>query len=237
MDGFHDLGGRQGFGTVEHTINTESYKPVFKEDWEHLGYSLLFLGVEHLKKFSVDEVRHAVERIEHRLQSATPYFERYVIATASLLVEHGVLTKQELNDALGAEFPLSSPARSKGRAAPQPNRPHFEVDDKVTVRDECVTGHIRVPAYCRGKTGVILHRTSAKWPFPDSIGHGHKDAVLQPTYHVQFTAQELWGSEADGGHVVVDLFESYLDKAEQETGVSDETGAPAANSQPQSVPA
>ena len=48
MDGFHDLGGFQGFGKVPHTINSLSYQPVFKQDWEHLAYSLMFVGADHL---------------------------------------------------------------------------------------------------------------------------------------------------------------------------------------------
>ena len=66
MDGIHDLGGVQGFGTVPHTKNSLSYKPVFHEDWEHLAYSLLFLAADHLKQFSVDELRHAIERMDAR---------------------------------------------------------------------------------------------------------------------------------------------------------------------------
>jgi len=83
----------------------------------------------------------------------------------------------------------------------------------VVVRDEYVAGHIRMPAYVRGKEGVVLHRTSEKWPFPDAIGHGDVSAAHQPTYHVEFAVKDLWGDAADEGFVVVDLFESYLDKA------------------------
>ena len=61
MDGIHDLGGVQGFGTVPHTNNSLTYKPVFHEDWEHLAYSLLFLAADGLKNFSVDELRHAID--------------------------------------------------------------------------------------------------------------------------------------------------------------------------------
>ena len=52
MDGIHDLGGLQGFGRVQHTANSLSYKPVFHEDWEKLGYSLLFLGAAELGLFN-----------------------------------------------------------------------------------------------------------------------------------------------------------------------------------------
>lgn len=210
MNGFHDLGGFQGFGRIPHTINSLSYKPVFKEDWEHLAYGLMFVGVDQLKKFSVDEVRHAVERLDVRQHAGTRYYERYVIATASLLVETGVLTQAELDAALGAPFKLVNPPHSAGRAAITGRAP-FEVGDRVQVRDEHVPGHIRVPGYVRGKQGVVLHRTRERWPFPDAIGHGDARAAHQPSYHVEFRVKDLWGDAADDGLVVVDLFESYLD--------------------------
>jgi nitrile hydratase len=213
MDGFHDLGGMQGFGSIDHQINSKSYKPVFKKDWEHLAYTLMFLGAGHLNKFNIDQIRHAVERIGLRQHVGTEYYERYVIATATLLTETGVITQEELDEALGSHFQLASPNHSNGRAAIS-GRPPFVVGDRVTVRDEYISGHIRVPAYVRGKTGVVLHRTTEKWPFPDAAGHGHSDALPQPTYHVEFTTQELWGDATLEGSVVVDLFESYLDKAQ-----------------------
>jgi len=218
MDGIHDLGGMQGFGKVAHQVNTLSYKPVFHEDWEHLAYSLLFLAAGHLETFSVDELRHAIERMETPHYFGSPYYDRIVVGTATLLVEYGVLTQEELNNILGAEFTLAKPCRSNGRRATE-GRPAFEVGDRVIVRNEFVTGHIRMPAYCRGKEGVVLHRTTEKWPFPDAIGHGDKSAAMQPTYHVQFQAKDLWGQAADTDAVVVDLFESYLDKAASHAAV------------------
>jgi nitrile hydratase subunit beta len=216
MDGIHDLGGTQGFGTVPHTINSLSYKPVFHEDWEHLAYSLLFLAADGLKNFSVDELRHAIERMDTRHYFSSPYYDRIVIGTATLLVENGVITKEELDQCLGSDFQLARPYWSEGRPAKTGRQP-LQVGDVVEVRNEFVSGHIRMPAYVRGKRGVVLHRTTEKWPFPDSIGHG-KEAVHEPTYHVRFDAKDLWGTAADEGYVVVDLFESYLDKVEATAG-------------------
>lgn len=211
MDGFHDLGGTQGLGQVPHKINTRSYKPVFHQEWEHLAYSLVFLGVDQLKKFSLDEVRHAVERIEFRQHANTEYYERYVIAAATLLVEKGVITQAALDQALGKPFQLAKPVQSAGRPALS-GRAGFNLQDTVMVRNEYIPGHIRAPAYVRGKRGVVIHKTSETWPFPDAIGHGDLSAAREPTYHVQFSAKELWGEGVEDGSVVVDLFESYLDK-------------------------
>jgi nitrile hydratase subunit beta len=226
MDGFHDLGGVQGFGTIPHTINSLDYKKVFKQDWEHLAYTLMFLGADHMKLFSVDEVRHAVERIEFRQHANTQYYERYVIATASLMVEQGVITQQELDDALGSHFKLAAAPRSNGRAAIT-GRPPFEIGDRVVVRDERVTGHIRAPGYVRGKQGVVVHRTTEQWPFPDTIGHGDKSAILQSSYHVEFNTRDVWGDACDAGFVVVDLFEGYLDKVGSTAVTTTGKGVPA----------
>lgn len=212
MDGIHDLGGTQGFGKVSHKLNSLSYKPVFHEEWEHLAYGLLFLGAGHMELFSVDEIRHAVERIDTRSYFGSSYYDRIVIGTATLFVEYGVITQEELDTLLGSEFLLALPVKSEGRSGPV-GSDQFEIGDQVTVRDEFISGHIRVPAYVRGKSGVILHRTTEKWPFPDAIGHGDRTAELQSTYHVQFSAKDIWGSSADEGFVVVDLFQGYLDIA------------------------
>jgi nitrile hydratase len=226
MDGIHDLGGMQGFGQVPHSNNSLTYKPVFHEDWEHLAYSLLFLAAAELKTFSVDELRHAIERMGARHYFTSPYYDRIVIGTATLLVEYGVLSQEELDRHLGANFKLARPYSSEGRETRTGRKP-FEVGDAVQVRDEFVPGHIRMPGYVRGKQGVILHRTTEKWPFPDSIGHG-KPAVHEPTYHVRFKVKDLWGDAADDGFVVVDLFEGYLDKVASAADVDAKSETPAA---------
>lgn len=210
MDGVHDLGGLQGFGKVRHTINSLSYKPVYAEPWEYLGYSLLLLGHAHLKQYSVDEHRHAIERMEPLHYLSSSYFDRIMIGTATLLVEKGVLTHAELEELAGGEYRLARPS-GPGRAS-QPPREPFAVGDTVVVRDEFVSGHVRAPGYVRGKRGVVMHRTTEKWPFPDSVGHA-RAAAMEPTYHVRFESRELWGETADEATVVVDLFEGYLDKA------------------------
>jgi nitrile hydratase len=211
MDGIHDLGGTQGFAAVPHKINSQSYKPVFHAEWEKLAYPLLFVGADHLKAFTVDELRHAIERMEPRQYLTAPYYDRIVVGTASLFVEKGLLTQAELEELAGGPYPLALPP-SEGRPAREARKP-FEVGDEVMVTKDFVVGHTRMPKYVRGKKGVILHRTSEKWPFPDAHGHGRHDALPEPTYHVRFSGRDLWGESSEAEAVVVDLWEGYLERA------------------------
>jgi hypothetical protein len=92
MNGVYDLGGMDGFGAVA----VERDEPVFHEPWEMLGYALGSLG-----PFTMDEARHAIERIEPRLYLSASYYDRIVIGIASLFVEKGILTREELEARAG----------------------------------------------------------------------------------------------------------------------------------------
>jgi nitrile hydratase len=74
-------------------------------------------------------------------------------------------------------------------------------------------GHTRLPAYAAGATGeIVLHHGGHV--FPDSNAHFNGEAA-EPLYAVRFSAQELWGAEADPrDEVVLDLWESYLEAAQ-----------------------
>ena len=61
MDGMHDLGGRQGFGTVRYTLNA----PAFHAQWEVRANSLYAFAVRS-GIFNMDEYRHAIERMDPR---------------------------------------------------------------------------------------------------------------------------------------------------------------------------
>ena len=71
--------------------------------------------------------------------------------------------------------------------------------------------HTRMPAYVRGRQGEIMH-VAPYGSGPDNAAHGGT-LRKEPTYHVMFTSSELWNDdEANSDTVVVDLWESYLEK-------------------------
>ena len=89
-----------------------------------------------------------------------------------------------------------------------PGRERFRIGDAVVVRADHVPGHVRMPAYIRGKRGVVVGESPA-YPFPDAHAHG-VEAADEPTYDVRFSTAELWPNAADAAFVHVAVFQSYL---------------------------
>src|SRR5690242_13539951 len=158
MDGMHDLGGRQGFGAIRYTNDA----PAFHAAWEVRVNSLNALAVRR-GIFNMDEYRHAIERMEPRHYLAAGYYERSLTSLATLLVEKGIVTREELERRAGGFFPLAGPS-APGRSN-VPVRERFQPGDRVRVRADYVPGHVRMPGYIRGKTGVVVCESPA-YPFP-----------------------------------------------------------------------
>jgi nitrile hydratase subunit beta len=68
--------------------------------------------------------------------------------------------------------------------------------DKVRVKNEYVPGHVRMPGYIRGKSGVVV-RISPPYPFPDTAGRGMQAPI-----------------SCDVAFNHVGVFQSYLEKIE-----------------------
>ena len=204
MDGMHDLGGKQGFGRVRYTRDARP----FHAGWEVRANSLYVFALRR-GIFNMDEYRHAIERMEPRHYLTASYYERSLTGLATLLVEKGVLTHAELEQRAGGGFPLAAPS-APGRSNAV-ERERFRPGDRVRVRDDYVPGHVRMPGYIRGKTGVVVSESPA-YPFPDAHAHGIA-AEEEPTYDVRFRAEDLWPNSADSALVHVGVFQSYLERA------------------------
>ncbi|TMM17265.1 MAG: nitrile hydratase subunit beta [Actinobacteria bacterium] len=204
VDGVHDLGGMEDFGPVV----VEPAEPVFHARWEGRVFGIgAILTVQGLA--STNTVRHAIERMDPSHYLGSPYFEHWLTAFATLLVERGVLTREQLEARAKGPFALSRSSRAPRWSADEPAGPRFAVGDRVRVADEHRRGHTRCPRYVRGKQGVI-DRCDGAFALPDADVHG-EDAPLEPTYSVRFDAAELWGREAEPSAAVsVGLWQSYL---------------------------
>jgi nitrile hydratase beta subunit len=203
MDGVHDLGGRQGFGRVRYTLNA----PAFHAEWEVRANSLYGYAVR-AGIFNMDEYRYAIERMEPRHYLTASYYERSLTSLATLCVEKGIVTREELAQRAGGRFPLSG-ARAPGRTNAA-GRERFKPADRVRVRSDYVPGHVRMPGYIRGKAGVVISE-SPVYPFPDAHAHGVA-AEDEPTYDVRFRTADLWPDSSDHALVHVAVFQSYLER-------------------------
>src|SRR5580765_4394038 len=203
MDGIHDLGGRQGFGPVRHVPDA----PAFHAPWEKRVNALYGLAVR-LGIFNMDEYRHAIERMEPRHYLSASYYERTLTSLATLCVEKGIVSREDLERRAGGTFPLALPA-APGRSNVAA-RPRLAIGDRVRVRPDHVPGHVRLPGYIRGKRGVVVG-VSPRYPFPDAHAHG-VPADDEPTYDVRFRSEDLWPHSSDTALVHVGVFQSYLER-------------------------
>jgi hypothetical protein len=88
VTGVHDLGGSPG-GPID-----KSQHEV--EDWERLADAVtIVLDKKGLK--TTDEHRRAQESLPPQQYEALSYYERWVAATELLLVEKGILTREEID--------------------------------------------------------------------------------------------------------------------------------------------
>jgi nitrile hydratase subunit beta len=204
MDGMYDLGGRQGFGRIRHSPEAR----IYHAPWELRVNALYALAIKH-GIFNMDEYRHAIERMEPRRYLVASYYERSLTSLATLCVEKGLVTREELERRAEGDYPLAS-ASVPGRPN-IPDRESFKPGDRVRVRNDFIPGHVRMPTYIRGKTGVVVSESPA-YPFPDAHAHGIK-AADEPTYDVRFQAGELWPDASDPALVHVSVFQSYLERA------------------------
>jgi len=221
MNGAHDMGGTHGHGPIV----IEEDEPAFHADWERKAFGLA-LTAGALQKWNLDQSRFSRENVapEHYLRRS--YYEMWADGLETMLVQTGVLTVEEIQAATeGATFdrvaepPLAADRVAQAMARGGSTRvdtevaPKFATGDRVRAIVIAPTGHTRCPQYVRGRTGVI-DRDHGVFIFADANGRStDPDPDPQHVYAVRFEATELWGPDAQGGAVYVDLWDAHLESA------------------------
>ena len=152
MNGIHDLGGMHGLGPI---LNEEN-EPYFHHEWERRVFPLfasLFVGGH----FNVDEFRHAIERMDPAHYLEASYYEHWLHAFETLLLEKGVITADELwggstpapcapgtpvltQDIVALVVSTGASARVSHDIAPR-----FKAGDRVRAKNINPTTHTRLP--------------------------------------------------------------------------------------------
>jgi hypothetical protein len=89
MVAIHDLGGSPGAGPIDKSQHKT-------EDWERLADAItVALDKRGIK--TTDEHRRALESLDPERYRELGYSERWIAATELLLVEKGILTREEID--------------------------------------------------------------------------------------------------------------------------------------------
>jgi len=223
MNGVHDMGGMHGMGAIVREEN----EPVFHHEWERRAFGLT-LAAAFLGEWNIDMGRHSRERMPSARYLAASYYEKWLYGLELLLVERGLVTREEIvarettragvgpprvikeRKVLRAEDVERALTTPRGFRLSDEIPPRFRQGDRVVARNNHPAGHTRLPRYARGKRGVI-HRDHGVFIFADAnaMGLGKKPQHL---YSVCFAATELWGPSASPRDSInIDLWDDHLD--------------------------
>ena len=217
MDGVHDMGGMHGFGPIPYEANQEP----FHDEWERRVWGLMFATTQP-EDGTLDGVRHNLENMPPHLYLSYEYYERWLYHLTTTVIASGVVTLEEVlsgsaapdararTDAAGPESVDPYVVTPYQREIDDP--PKFAIGDKVRTSNLHPRGHTRLPRYARDKIGEIsLHHGAHV--LPDTNAHGHGECPTH-LYCVTFTAQELWGPQADArDSAALDVWECHLEPA------------------------
>lgn len=213
-----DLGGRP----IDEAVTPEPEGTPFHGRWEERVHAItLAMGGTGL--WNLDMTRAARETLPD--YAALSYYGKWLAGLEKLLRERDLVSAAEIAAGrvlgpgrivprvLAAADVAAVLARGAPTERPAPTAARFTTGQRVRTRAEAVPHHTRLPAYARGKCGVV-ERIRGVHVYADAHAQGHGEQP-QWLYTVVFTADELWGPARPRGpqSVAIDAWEPYLEAA------------------------
>ena len=93
----------------------------------------------------------------------------------------------------------------------EPAAPSFAPGARVRVRAAMPPGHVRTPAYLRGRTGEV-ERVLGPFPNPEELAY-HRGGARLPLYRVRFALADLWPDGAPGDTLEAEIYAHWLEPA------------------------
>lgn len=206
MNGIHDLGGMQGFGVV--VAEPEKTEPVFHAEWEKTVAGIVFTFIRQ-SHWSLDRFRKTLEDDSPLNYLSHSYYQRWLDAVETLIVDYGLVTRNELETGKPSDDQSGSTSAHWSPSFESPDLPRYRAGDRVRASNIHPISHTRLPRYVRGRTGVVINHAGAE-PLPELAAEGI--CGPQNLYMVRFEAKELWGHDHDRqGAVYLELWDDYLE--------------------------
>lgn len=212
-----DLGGEPGHGRAL----PEAEGELFHAPWEPRALALT-VAMGATGAWNLDMSRAARESLPRYRELS--YYEVWIAALQSLLAERHLVLADEAaaGRALHSPRPLARKlmaanvaaalAQGSPTARPATTPARFVPGQAVRMFAGEVPHHTRLPAYVRGKRGVI-ERVHGAHVFADAHASGRGEQP-QWLYTVAFAGSQLWPDEpARGLSVSVDAWEPYMEAA------------------------
>ncbi|MCS5606966.1 MAG: nitrile hydratase subunit beta, partial [Alphaproteobacteria bacterium] len=173
-------------------------------------------------EWNIDAGRYTLEQLDPALYLSSSYYQRWLYRTENLLVEHGLVSREEIEtlpanrktknsrEPLSLDEILTRQRNTRSARLNDDVAPRYHMGDQVRARNIHPKGHTRIPRYVRGRLGVI-DRDHGVFIFPDTnaVFAGKRPQHL---YSVCFTAREIWGTKAAvTDKVYVDMWDDYLE--------------------------
>ena len=203
-----DLGGEE----VRGAIVQEPEGEYFHAPWEPRVMAMV-VAMGPTGMSNIDMNRAARETLPNYRDLS--YYEIWLAALEKLALQKGVLgdTPPPPKQVLRADSVVATIKKGSSASRPATAPARFSIGDRVRTTAAPPDHHTRLPAYARGKQGVIA-RVHGVHVFPDTNARALGESP-QWLYTVTFDAQELWGERAPAPRSVIsiDAFEPYVEPA------------------------
>lgn len=109
----------------------------------------------------------------------------------------------------------------------RPNRvpARFQVGDRVQVLDLAIEGHIRTPAYIRGKHGTVI-QFCGFFLNPEDLSVGITSGPVYPLYRVSFSMSDIWSKydHEEDDELCIEVYDHWLASSEEESQTAQAEG-------------
>ena len=173
--------------------------------WEKRTDAMLRILTRDRHIIRVDELRRAIESIPPKDYETMSYYERWITAIETLIIEKGLLTRDEIDRRVETSR-LPDTCR-KNRMEPQ-----FKPGDRVRIRVDYPARHFRTPGYIRARPApsrpcMALFAIRKRSPMVVTV-------AKQFLYLVCFEQTHVWGAyPASPDKLYIDIYEPWLEPA------------------------